>query len=383
MPDPECHIRFDNNPYGVYLAGQILAGQVELRLTEVLNVVGVSLRLDGLTEIEWSEEIESAAGQPGRKTTRYYGQQTLLNSTSFLCGSSVGPVRDLAIGTHTYHFSCELPAHLPTSFEGYHARIRYTAKVSLHRTKARTDPIGQTSFTVLRHLNLNEHAAVLVLPTKSELTKVFCCGPCSSEPLYISAQIPRCGYIPGQTIVIKIDAVNRSRTRVIEFRIKLIQKLCYASQHPTVENRSDALVVAESRCSGVTSGEVVKHQQNLLIPALPPTYTDGSPVFSINYELEVEARVTGPNISPRLAMPITIGTIALEASMPKEKLKPLTKPSWDPFSSQHTDIIGTRIPLTNIARRSQAGLEDIPNGSSNVRLHYIVHRKSDEMCEEN
>uniref|UniRef100_A0A240PP89 Arrestin_C domain-containing protein n=1 Tax=Anopheles christyi TaxID=43041 RepID=A0A240PP89_9DIPT len=383
MPDPECHIRFDNNPYGVYLAGQTLAGQVELRLTEILSVIGISLRLDGLTEVEWSEVIEAATGQPGnRKTTRYHGQQTLLNSTSFLCGSSVGPVRDLAIGTHTYHFSCDLPAHLPTSFEGYHGRIRYTAKVSVHRTKARIDPIGQVSFTVLRHLNLNEHGEVLLLPAKSELTKVFCCGPCSSEPLYISATIARCGYIPGQTIVMKIDAVNRSRTTVTEFRVKLIQKLSYTSQHPTVESRSDALVVAESRCSGVTSGEVVKHQQNLLIPALPPTYTDGSPLFSINYELEVEARVTGPNISPRLAMPITIGTIALETSIPKEKLKPLTKPSWDPFTgTQHyTDIIGTRIPVGNIARRSQAGLEEqLPNGSNNVRLHYVVHRNSSEL----
>ncbi|XP_058055889.1 arrestin domain-containing protein 3-like [Anopheles bellator] len=391
MPDPECYIRFDNNQYGVYLAGQTLAGQVELRVTEIVSVVGVSLQLNGVTEIEWSEVVEST-GQPGRKTTRYHGQQTLLNSISFLCGSSAGPVRELAIGTHTYHFSCELPSHLPTAFEGYHARIRYMARVALHRSKRHRftgaadtgttgDQIGQTSFTVLRHLNLNEHgggSSVLALPVKSELTKVFCCGPCSSEPLYISAAIPRCGYIPGQTIVIKIDAVNRSRTRVNEFRIKLVQKLSYTSQQPAAASRSDALVVAESRCSGVTSGEVIKHQQNLLIPALAPTYTDGASIFSIDYELEVEARVTGPNISPRLSMPITIGTIALEASVPKETLKPLTKSPWDPFSSQqYTDIIGTRVPLGSTAAARRSHTEDSSKGvgfANNVRLHYVVHR---------
>ncbi|XP_052863253.1 arrestin domain-containing protein 3-like [Anopheles cruzii] len=393
MPDPECYIRFDHNPYGVYLAGQTLAGQVELRVTEILSVVGVSLQLSGVTEIEWSEVIESA-GQPGRKTTRYHGQQTLLNSVSFLCGSSAGPVRELAIGTHTYHFSCELPTHLPTAFEGYHARIRYMARVALHRSKRHRfagpsaaagstgDQIGQTSFTVLRHLNLNEHGgggSVLALPVKSELTKVFCCGPCSSEPLYISAAIPRCGYISGQTIVIKIDAVNRSRTRVNEFRIKLVQKLSYTSQQPAAASRSDALVVAESRCSGVTSGEVIKHQQNLLIPALAPTYTDGASIFSIDYELEVEARVTGPNISPRLSMPITIGTIALETSAPKETLKPLTKSPWDPFSSQqYTDIIGTRVAVGGNAAARRSHTEDSCKGAglgNNVRLH-VVHRNN-------
>lgn len=57
-------------------------------------------------------------------------------------------------GTYNYTFQCLLPAGLPTSVEGDHGFIRYSATVNLDRPMW-PDQEFEEGFTVIKPLNLN------------------------------------------------------------------------------------------------------------------------------------------------------------------------------------------------------------------------------------
>ncbi|XP_058059106.1 arrestin domain-containing protein 3-like [Anopheles bellator] len=309
MPEGcECLIRFDNNPCGVYFPGQSLSGYVELRVLEAFKVKGVSLQIKGFAEVKWSETTGTGKA---RRTVHYHGRQDYINTVTYLQGSPEGNQFDIAPGSHTYRFGCVLPGNVPTSFEGQFGHIRYTVRVVLHRPW-KVDPTYKVGFTVLRHVNLNENGLSLAVPCKLEIQKVFCCGPCASNPLHMSAQIPIAGYVPGQTIAVRIEASNRSKRRVNEFSTKLIKNVSYISQTPYIRVRLEPEIVAEVRCPGVAAGEQGTWDQFLAIPALPTT-SNQCQVLTIGYEVEVEGKITGPNINPRVRIPITIGTVPLTA----------------------------------------------------------------------
>jgi Arrestin (or S-antigen), N-terminal domain len=46
-----CEIKFDNNPQGIYYAGQTLSGVVELNNEKSRNVRGLSLRIEGFAKV--------------------------------------------------------------------------------------------------------------------------------------------------------------------------------------------------------------------------------------------------------------------------------------------------------------------------------------------
>lgn len=58
-----------------------------------------------------------------------------------------------------------------------------------------------------------------------EKNKTFCCLCCGSKPLNINVSIPVRGYVPGQTIPVRVDVENRSGISIEEIKIKL-QKVC-------------------------------------------------------------------------------------------------------------------------------------------------------------
>lgn len=320
-----CEIKFDENPYGVYFPGQTLSGSVELRLEEVEKVKGVALQIKGLAEVKWSE-TEGTGNN--RRTVHYHGRQDYMHSTTYLAGSKDGNNIDLLPGIHTYRFSCALPPNLVTSLEAEHGHIRYTVKVVLERSW-KTDHSYKVAFTVLRHVNLNEENFDVRLPTKMEKAKTFCCGPCSSAPMLITAETPISGYVPGQTIAVKIEVNNQSNKKLDELSTKLLRVVSFISQTPYTRVKSQSTIMAEVRCAGVEKQNQGSYVQHLYIPPLPPT-SKTCQVLTVNYIVEVEGKISGPAINPRIHIPITLGTIPLTT---------IAIPNFDNLASMTAPIV--------------------------------------------
>lgn len=276
------------------------------------NPTGVCVRILGGALCSWTESESRGSGKNSRTVRVHYeGRDDYLSSTTYLVGTeNVGEIEILP-GIHTYNFSCALPHLIPTSFEGRIGQIRYTISVSLERPWKFNNTF-KVAFTVLKPYDLNYDSPVLRMPSQMETQKSFCCWPCSSGPLVITASIPQTGYVPGQTVKISVDVRNLSSIRIEEIRFILLKIVHYISQRPRIKIKEEIVDVAEVRnTKGVNKNESIDIEQQLVIPSVPPTNVLFCRVIKIQYELLVKATVRGMHHDPYIRLPITIGTVPL------------------------------------------------------------------------
>uniref|UniRef100_A0A2K6VB87 Arrestin C-terminal-like domain-containing protein n=1 Tax=Anopheles darlingi TaxID=43151 RepID=A0A2K6VB87_ANODA len=283
-----------------------------------LFMLGVKLEIKGFAKVSWTETIvQSQSSQDAPHTTtetiHYDGRQEYLNTTYYLLGSQGNNIKFLlTAGTHCYRFQTVLPHNLPSSFEGAHGHIRYALLIVVDRPWM-IDPTFKHEFKVQRQMNLNEIGNGIDMPYRIEVQKVFCCGPCASDPLHISAQIPAGGYVPGQKITIRIATFNKSTRNVNEFNVKLVQNVRYISQTPTRHEKTVSVTVASERCAGVAAGDDNVFDRDLTIPSLPPSSNQKiyCQLIIIDYKLKLEAKVSGLSVDLKMSIPIVLGTIPL------------------------------------------------------------------------
>lgn len=125
------------------------------------------------------------------------------------------------------------------------------------------------------------------------------------------ASIPQCGYVPGQIVAVTVDVSNQSKVKVDEVKVILVKIIHYNSQTPYPKSMVEMAIVCEQRKTGLMSKSESHFQEDIQIPAIPPTIITISRVININYEIRVEARVPGVHINPVVKIPISIGTVPL------------------------------------------------------------------------
>lgn len=219
-------------------------------------------------------------------------------------------------GTYQYNFQAALPALLPTSFEAKHGSIRYLITVVIDRPW-KFDLTYKVAFTVLKQLDLNYENPALKIPTKMEIIKTFYCGFCKTAPLCLAASIPMSGFVPGQNVSVSVDINNESRIDIDDIKISLKKIIFYNSQTPSRKTKEEILTEAEIRYGGIQKRGRGSFEQNLVIPAVPPSNLNYCRVLNVSYEVHVTAKISGIHKNPVIKLPITIGTVPLNVTIPQ------------------------------------------------------------------
>ena len=203
-----------------------------------------------------------------------------------------------------------LPQMLPTSFEAKFGHIRYLVKLVMDRP-LKFDLTYTVAFTVLKQLDLNYENPALRIPSKMDTLKSFYWGFCKTKPLFMSVSIPFSGYVAGQSVNIAIEINNESRVDIEELKVSLKKIIHYNSQTPRMCTKEEILTESEIRCGGHAARKKGRFDQQLMIPAVPPTNISYCRVLTVSYEIHVLAKVPGIHRNPVVKLPITIGTVPL------------------------------------------------------------------------
>ncbi|TMW45820.1 hypothetical protein DOY81_009101, partial [Sarcophaga bullata] len=186
-----CLIEFTDNTQGVYMAGQIVNGKVTITCDK-------------------------------RKTVKDYikSKRYLFVSPEQKANNSEGII--IEPGSHSFSFNCQIPKECPSSVEALYGRIRYWIQITLKRPW-KFDQIYTRGFTVMNIRNFNlEEDHTWQLPVSTDVSKIFCCGPCKSNPLQMQVQLPQTGYVPGQLIPVNILVTNETRADINEINARLV-----------------------------------------------------------------------------------------------------------------------------------------------------------------
>lgn len=236
-------------------------------------------------------------------------RQSYINETFCLRGEFENNQVELTAGTHNFDVSYALSTQLPTSFKCKNGSIKYLIRITVDRSW-KMNSTFDFPFIIIRPLNLNSDGGFSRNPMKDEISKIFKMD-FTSEPLYLSASIPFCGFVPGQTIPIKIEVNNQSKTHVKEVKVSLKKIVSLCSQKPKKKVKEMILSEAKLSTEAVPILTMKNFEEKLVVPSLSPNILNCD-VIQVQYELRVKAKTSGLNRSPKLKLPITIGTIPLE-----------------------------------------------------------------------
>lgn len=163
------------------------------------------------------------------------------------------------------------------------------------------------AFTVIKPRDLNYEGPQLRNPLKADVAKSFFLG-LSSKSLHMTAQIPFCGFVAGQSIPISVEINNESKVDVTDIVVELVKMIYYNSDFPRMRTRKREERIAQTRHEGVPARNKSETKGVLVIPSVPPTNTGTCRTIQIFYELHVTAKTSGLHRNLTIMLPITIGT---------------------------------------------------------------------------
>ncbi|XP_017848713.1 arrestin domain-containing protein 17 isoform X2 [Drosophila busckii] len=302
----ECLISFDNNPQGVYYAGQELSGIVDLSVDASKRIKGIHVTVSGYAKIRWIKKGYPRDSE--RSMCRAY--RSYLSSRSYVLGSCANnSCIDWQAGEYSYTFHVILPENLPTSFDGKYGQIHYEIITTIERL-GRYPKVFKLPFTVIQPLDLNADAIYRV-PLEILDRKRFWSFCCPTGPLTVKFSTPYSGYAPGQKINFVLYINNESSIDITECEVKLKQEVSYESHDPQHEYRYDKHLIALKQFGNVLRWSRKVYRGYLDLPSIPPTSVKPTCPISVNYSIKIIVNPTEFHWKLKLKLPLTIGSIPI------------------------------------------------------------------------
>lgn len=144
-------------------------------------------------------------------------------------------------------------------------------------------------------MNIFAHAQE---PLTQEMDQRFnvCCLICcwESRPLHMAVTIPKCGFIPNETIKVDVDVKNPSSEDVSDFRIQIVQTVVASANdgkqltdEGTERSETKDVVVLEQTADGLLCGDERKFEIKIIVPSTAPSDITSSAIFKISHTLRV------------------------------------------------------------------------------------------------
>ncbi|XP_023175718.1 arrestin domain-containing protein 17 isoform X2 [Drosophila hydei] len=354
----ECLISFDNNPQGVYYAGQELSGVVDLSVDATKRIKGIHVTVSGYAKIRWIKKGYPRDSE--RAMCRAY--RSYLSSRSYVLGSCAGnSCIDWLAGEYSYTFHVILPDNLPTSFDGKYGQIHYEIITTIERS-GRYPKVFKLPFTVIQPLDLNADAIYRV-PLEILDRKRFWSFCCPTGPLTVKFSTPYCGYAPGQKIHFVLYINNESSIDITECEVKLKQEVSYESHDPQHEYRYDKHLIALKQFGNVLRWSRKVYRGFLDLPSIPPTSVKPTCPISVNYSIKIIVNPTEFHWKLKLKIPLTIGSIPIMDG-PDALLRFNRQQQQHQVVSQHLQI-STQQNQRQQRPQQRGSLQNSSNNSSN------------------
>lgn len=260
--------------------------------------------------MKWTEShnVRGSDGKHHTKYTHYSGHEMYCNNEYYLVGN--GGEMELPAGQYNYPFQYQVPITAPSSFEGVHGHIRYTAKAVMDRPW-KIDNECKVAFTVVCPLDLNTLPQVKQ-PIQYENSKHFCCLWCKSGPLTVTIRLPVSGYVPGQTIPFQIEIENASNVIVQPINCVLRKEVTWHARSPRHQTRVTKAVLADIAVDDAVHAHDTKcFSKDIVVPPVPPSNLSNCGIIDLEYALKIEAVAEGCHSNLKARIPIILGTIPL------------------------------------------------------------------------
>ncbi|KFB40639.1 AGAP001822-PA-like protein [Anopheles sinensis] len=310
----KCDVQFDDNPQGIFRAGDTVSGTIEIQLEKPKKCRGIALRINGFASTSWHAKVKGPddKGKTKNKKTNFNGREDYFGSITYFVGSDVGNPLEVPAGVHRYPFSCVIPQTAPSSKEGKYGHIRYVVKVSLERPW-KYDHVFQVPFLVKSHADLSVAQDRMLLPTKAEMVQSFYFG--LTDPLIVTASTPRTGYAPGEVIEVTIHVNNQSSVDVRGITIKFQRIDTFISQVPVVQQHLEHTVMEERTIGRVARRNDAVFEENILIGSTVPSDDERCKIIQTRYEVELLVRPVRSRKKMILTLPLVIGSVGLPSTL--------------------------------------------------------------------
>ncbi|XP_022095321.1 arrestin domain-containing protein 1-like [Acanthaster planci] len=298
-----------NGDVDVFSPGDIIKGQVILQIESATergleNVKGIWLQFRGESriEIKRNNQLRDVLDEGYFDTTQVL----------FGTGTETPDVKNLNVpsGQQVFPFAIRLPDdRLPAAFEEQLGYVRYKVKatISLIRYLRNKEYKTERYFSVIGpKVDLNSMSG-LQIPVTCDVTSRgwFGCGPPVST---ITLNLPKQGYVPGESINITGRVDNQSGSDQFSIRVKLIQEVnflftnCTTSIERVLAKIDSKLVCPKRKVSHLSVGP-------LRIPPVPPSGLPGCSLINIEYFILCKDR----------KFPLKIGTVPLRPAGGKRR----------------------------------------------------------------
>jgi len=310
---------------GVFFSGSEVSGILVVKVDEPKSYKNIQVTLVGQAHVSWSESSGSGENQT---THTYTSNETYINLRVIVWAKEQVPTQELHAGIHNFPFRFQLPARLPSSFQGTIGWIRYYVEGRIGTGMLKFDHTVKAPITVVEVVDIN--VSPLQTPLRAEKQKTLCCLLCASAPITLNVELPRHGFCYGDIIPLKVTLENGSSRR-LRLRAQLLQVIVYTAQG---HHRRPQKVVAS-----ITSGQLEPrttstwNPEDLVVPGhIKPTLRSCG-IISIEYFLRVSAIITwGLNLT--FDMAVIIGNVPLHSttSAPHPVPMMLQSPHFSPQS---------------------------------------------------